>query len=465
MKVLPITYLNKNEFDCKKRNTNKMTPVFKAGRDTFVQAEKVAFHTIEDISKYLEINKNKIMNGKIFNEPVSEGGETLLMSLLSIKPLPEEKMAYKSILFDMSQMTEINYDQKDLCGISTLEWIMIKEDSQILTLIKNKELKQDPLLENIYKRITNPNFKTELIKLDIYKPSIYETINEQRALVSTLLSSVDTDIDEALVDKVTIALQNSDEHISNESAYILRKTLQKCTPDDLVYLPDFVNNVKDNTGNIDLEMFSYFFAEKESRNCSLKTIVESITDQKEVVSYMGTAKAFLDKIGIEYVQDKNDGLLILKEFRIYDRHKNEEINLNKLFKCIKAIIGHANFAQNVDELTDFGNLKYLCSDADFCFCNAETTGKIESIGIDIDLGYPKPRKYNYNPNILFTHFDCSNIKSLPHVKYFGGSVFFQHSDVQEIPELEYVTRDVYIDYSPLTKKDFDSVKVGGKIHN
>ena len=181
-----------------------------------------------------------------------------------------------------------------------------------------------------------------------------------------------------------------------------------------------------------------------------------------------TPKAYLDKVGIEYVQDKKDGLLILGRFEIYDKYKDITVDINKLFKCIKAIVGHANFTSDIfQNLTDFGNLRYLCSGAFFWFCNAETTGKIESIGMDVDLDCPKhfKRKYLEPRDICYTSFNFVKFKSTGKIKYIGGNVSFEHSEIKEVPELEIVTGNVHIPpyFSELKEDDFASVKVGGKI--
>ena len=152
--------------------------------DSFAKsAEPPILVTIADIRNYLKQNADKILNGKIFNTPLTKDGDSLLMAFLHIKPLEEERDMYDSIVLQMSRLGDINYDQKDSMDITALEWVMKTENSDVLSLMKEQQLTQDPMLIYAYKSIKSPEFKKALLESGIYIPPVVETKEEQNIVV------------------------------------------------------------------------------------------------------------------------------------------------------------------------------------------------------------------------------------------------------------------------------------------
>lgn len=456
MRIQSITNITDNKLNVQKpkNGVNTVSPSFKAGKDAFVKSKKVLC-TMKDIRNYLEQNKGKIENGKIFNEPLGDG-DSLLMQFIHITPNDSEMSDYKSILFDMLKMEKINYDQKDSFKISALEWIMGREEPMILSLIKDKELTKDPKLEYTYKQIKNPEFRNELITLDIYRPHVYATEEEQNVLIDSILSQNNFEADTSLKQEIIKSMQNKNGHISNDISAVLRQVIKSCSNGDLANLSEFMNKIKNETGNVNLEEISSVLAKKETDKLTLREVINQMNMDEEAKAYMETAKKYLDSKGIEWIQDK-DGLLIISHFTPGKEDKN--IDYNKLFKCIKAVIGFCNFAQ-VD-ITDYGNLQYICGGTCLSY-TANTLGKIESIGIDIDFGYPKfQKRHKMEHNLKYSSIQSFDMKSTGPLKRVGGHGSFEYAfELEEVPNLEYVEELVLNTIIGPEENVFKDVEIG-----
>ena len=192
-----------------------------AGADTFArQTENPIIVSVNDVEKYLKQKRfSKIFkHGRIFNDPLTGNGDSLLLAFLRIKPTEEEKTAYNGLLSKMSRMLGINYDQKDSMNISALEWAMAGENKDVLKLFEGKKLTIDPLLYNVYKQIKNQNFKIALIEMGIYRPPVFETNEEKQAIVKSILISKykKKNVDDSCVENIVNSLSNNDNVITQE---------------------------------------------------------------------------------------------------------------------------------------------------------------------------------------------------------------------------------------------------------
>ena len=433
MRIQSITNLTNDKISLTKLKFNNVTPAFKANGDAFIRSEKSILCTIKDVCEYLSRNKSKVEDGKIFNKPINNG-DSLLMQFLHITPLESEMPEYKSLLFDMARMDKIDYNQKDSLGMSALEWIMTREEPLILSLIIGKELTKDQMLENTYKSIKNPEFRNELIRSDIYRPQVYATPEEQEIFIDTMLNQNELEADTSIQQEIIKSMRNNEGYISNETSAILRQVLKTCNQEELADLPEFMNKIKDSSGKINLEETASIIAKKEQDKLTLKEVINQLDMDEDAKAYMDTAKKYLDSEGIKWIQDK-DGLLIISNFD--PRRNRDDIDYNRLFKCIKAVIGLCNFA-NV-KITDYGNLQYICGSA-FLNFGADSMGKIESIGIDVDFGYPRFQR-KHREKYIYSFIQGLNMKSTGNLKRIGGTANFANAfELKEVPNLEYVEK-------------------------
>ena len=76
----------------------------------------------------------------------------------------------------------------------------------------------------------------------------------------------------------------------------------------------------------------------------------------------------------------------------------------------------------------------------------------------MQVSFNKIQNYNNPQQNSFPAFKM-NMKELPAVDRFVAK--FIDSQIQSLGNLQSIGRNVYIEMSPLRKKDFESIKVGG----
>ena len=132
---------------------------------------EVIISSIKDISNFLKANVAKIDNGKIFNVPITPSGNTLLQSLVGIseKQIAENEDAYLAMLYRISQMNDINFNQKDSLGLSLINKIVYSENKELINLIKDKDIEIDFATMQDVQNIKNPEFKKLFSETKAYK--------------------------------------------------------------------------------------------------------------------------------------------------------------------------------------------------------------------------------------------------------------------------------------------------------
>ena len=132
---------------------------------------EIIINSIKDISNFLKANVAKIENGKIFNVPITPSDNSLLNSLVNINDAQaaENEDAYLAVLFKMSQMEDIDYNQKDSIGITFLEKVIMSENKNLLKLIKNKNIDVDFDTIQNSQNVKDPEFRKLFIETKAYK--------------------------------------------------------------------------------------------------------------------------------------------------------------------------------------------------------------------------------------------------------------------------------------------------------
>ena len=188
MLIQPISGYNYNTVCLPKFRSKPITPV----TDTFNKSLKeYTFYTISDIKQYLQDNANNLLEGEIFNKPVTKDGNSLLMALAHIKPIPEDESDYIYILYKMSKLPKIDYNQKDEMNISFVEWVLRAEKEELLDLIKDKKLPYDPILNETFYNIKNPDFKQKVIGANIIEGS-FDLFERLKTSIRNFLNLVNT---------------------------------------------------------------------------------------------------------------------------------------------------------------------------------------------------------------------------------------------------------------------------------
>ncbi len=134
--------------------------------DTFVkssgnivnEAKNLIVKSAKDILNYLKINEDKIDNGKIFNIPVTAIGTTLLDELIAIKKNNDE-LAYDALLYKMSGLSDIDYEQVDSMGISFPEKVLLTANKDLLKFIKDKKFKDSSWAMKAYNTTKDSEIK------------------------------------------------------------------------------------------------------------------------------------------------------------------------------------------------------------------------------------------------------------------------------------------------------------------
>lgn len=65
--------------------------------------------------------KKEFSKGEVFNYPVDEEKNTLLLNFLDITPTEENKDKYNKVIDILSKMPNVDYNKKDKFGISAVE--------------------------------------------------------------------------------------------------------------------------------------------------------------------------------------------------------------------------------------------------------------------------------------------------------------------------------------------------------
>ena len=133
------------------------------------------YYTAED---FLEILGNKLIeetDGGILNIESPIIGGSLLMRLPDILPNEKNKKIYNEILSRLNELPNLNYDQKDMLGISFLEKIMNSENEKLFDFVKHKTFTYSPELDLVVNNISNNDFKEKvLMETKIGFPDIEE---------------------------------------------------------------------------------------------------------------------------------------------------------------------------------------------------------------------------------------------------------------------------------------------------
>lgn len=252
--------------------------------------------------------------------------------------------------------------------------------------------------------------------------------------------------------------------ISYETS-VLRRPLYEATKRILLFFPayDTVPKSAEESFNIFSEKITARHSERFEEMMKEEVEAPIINDKaikkpgidEDAKAYMDTAKKYLDRVGIEWIQDE-DGLLIISDFNVKG---SKDIDYNKLFKCIKAVIGHCNLA-HVD-ITDYGNLQHLCGGGYLNYL-VGSMGNIETIGIDIDFGYPEfQKKHREKPIANATFINGFDLKSTGKLRKIGGSAYFEGAlQLEEVPNLEYVNELILHHINGPQKEVFKNVNVG-----
>lgn len=258
-------------------SSQAIAPVGSIVSDTIAKSsEKPVFTAIRDIANYLNANADRIENGKIFNYPITKEGDSLLMAFFHMDPLKEEQNEYESILFKMSKMPEINYDQKDSVNLTALEWVVMSESLDELALMKGKKVSYDPMLFNAYKRIKNPEFRKALLESELYIPPVCETKEEQKIIVSSIINKKHDGISDSLVENIVKTLCNNENKISNETIVIFKKIIHLSRIQDVETLPEVLKLLKDDNGNVSSERAADFLAVYEQKDSTIQNAMKSV---------------------------------------------------------------------------------------------------------------------------------------------------------------------------------------------
>jgi len=121
------------------------------------------FYTAED---FMEVLSNPLVEktgGEILNAQSYKIGGSLLMRFPDILPNEKNEKIYNEILSRLKKLPNLNYDQKDMLGISFLEKIMNSENEKLFDFVKHKTFTYSPELDLVLNNITNDDFKEKVL--------------------------------------------------------------------------------------------------------------------------------------------------------------------------------------------------------------------------------------------------------------------------------------------------------------
>ena len=127
------------------------------------------FSNLDNICAVLDLPevKKEFSKGEVFNYPVDEEKNTLLLNFLDITPTEENKDKYNKVIDILSKMPNVDYNKKDKFGISAVEKILNSENHQAIKLIENIEIPYSKELDLVYEQITNHLFKRKAQALHV----------------------------------------------------------------------------------------------------------------------------------------------------------------------------------------------------------------------------------------------------------------------------------------------------------
>lgn len=127
------------------------------------------FSNLDNICAVLDLPevKKEFYKGEVFNYPVDEEKNTLLLNFLDITPTEENKDKYNKVIDILSKMPNVDYNKKDKFGISAVEKILNSENHQAIKLIENIEIPYSKELDLVYEQITNHLFKRKAQALHV----------------------------------------------------------------------------------------------------------------------------------------------------------------------------------------------------------------------------------------------------------------------------------------------------------
>lgn len=353
------------------RGGNILKGTAQSGTDVFQKnIESPVFTCMKDIKDYLKANADKIENGKIFNKKIMQSGESLLTTFLHLIPTIDKDNDddYDNLLFKMMQMPEIDYNQTDSADISVIEWVLTLEDKKLLSLIKDKEFKPEPMVQKAFDRIKNPEFKkmvknSKLFSLDLgnldksvtaylkalsdfnYYPADGKSIDDNALhLLVSRFNKVTDDINK--IDFDTIAFNNKKDYFIEIFSKLSQKEFKarKYNTDNVI--DDLFKALKSNkkvlkevlmNTNMDMKVTNNYMLDRESHRISTNIL----KDTEQARNYIITLK----NIYYDSPEDLVDILLSTKReinpvllnylFQNIDKSKVDKYKLKALFDCNK----------------------------------------------------------------------------------------------------------------------------------
>lgn len=107
-------------------------------------------------------------DNKLFEECVGNAPMPLLLMFADLIKTEENSQAYNNAMCVLKfKKTKLNFNIKDLMGISYLEKAMNSENEDLLEIAGDFEFDYDPVLEYVYKNIRDPEFKERLKSVNI----------------------------------------------------------------------------------------------------------------------------------------------------------------------------------------------------------------------------------------------------------------------------------------------------------
>ena len=143
---------------------------FNGGYGYIVPSPK-AFTTPEKVLQAINNPTLKSQRG----EPWNQNGN-VITTIADIVPTSENKESYSKMIEALKGLDLIDYNQRDLNGISVLEKVMNSENYEFLELLKGKNVDYSPELDIVYENIKDENFKNKLKELNLNFPEIENAI-------------------------------------------------------------------------------------------------------------------------------------------------------------------------------------------------------------------------------------------------------------------------------------------------